>query len=252
VRYLPWLREQAQGSVLLAAQPALHPLLKESGFEEVVSLDSASLAFNVHTSIMLLPALYFAARKSLDAPVPYLRASGELLVRWRERIAALDGFKVGICWQGNPDYLWDEFRSIPLAEFAPLGEVPGVRLIGLQHGAGREQLPAFSERCGAVDLGDEVDRDTGAFMDTAAIIKNLDLVISSDTSTAHLAGGLGAEVWLALSRAPEFRWMRSGEACRWYPTMRLFRQPEMGDWAGVFKAMADRLGSLTQKRADRD
>jgi tetratricopeptide (TPR) repeat protein len=252
VRFLPWLRETGQGTVLLAAQKALHPLLNESGFEGLVSLDAATLAFDVHTSIMMLPALFFAAHKSIDAPLPYLRASGELVERWRARIAALDGFKIGICWQGNPEYPWDEFRSIPLAEFAPLGEVPGVCLIGLQHGAGREQLPAFAERCAVVDFGDQLDRDTGAFMDTAAIIKNLDLVITSDTSTAHLAGALGADVWVALSRAPEFRWMRSGEACRWYPTMRLFRQQEMGDWAGVFKAMAARLKSMTQNNRARD
>ncbi len=244
VRYLPWLRERGQGTVLFAAQRALHPLLKESGFEDVVSLDAVSLAFDVHTSIMLLPALYYAAHKTIDAPVPYLLASGGLVERWRERIAAVDGFKVGICWQGNPNYPWDEFRSIPLAEFAPLGQVPGVCLIGLQHGAGREQLPAFAERCGVVDFGDEVDRDTGAFMDTAAIIKNLDLVITSDTSTAHLAGGLGAEVWVALSRAPEFRWMRGGEACRWYPTMRLFRQTQFGRWGPVFERIAGQLRHL--------
>ncbi|KKK91529.1 hypothetical protein LCGC14_2712030, partial [marine sediment metagenome] len=150
VRYLHWLREWGQGTVLFAAQRVLHPLLKESGFEDVVSLDAVSLAFDVHTSIMLLPALYYAAHKTIDAPVPYLLASGGLVERWRERIAALDGFKVGICWQGNPYYPWDEFRSIPLAEFAPLGQVPGVCLIGLQHGAGREQLEQIDGRFGVI------------------------------------------------------------------------------------------------------
>lgn len=248
VRYLPWLREQAPAKILLAAAERLHPLLKTSGFDEVVSQDAGPLAFDVHTSIVLLPALYYANRRTIDVPVPYLRAADELVERWRARLAALGGFKVGICWQGNPDYPWDAWRSIPLAEFAPLGEVPDVCLIPLQNGPGLEQLPAFAERFPVVDLGEDVDRHSGAFMDTAAIIKNLDLVITSDTSMAHLAGGLGAEVWVALSHAPEFRWMHAGRACPWYPTMRLFRQAPGAPWANVFNEMAEMLKSMTHQR----
>lgn len=248
VRYLPWLREQAPARILLAASDRLHPLLKESGFDEVVPQGAGPLPFDVHTSIVLLPALYYAHKKSIDVPVPYLRAAEKLVDRWRERLGGLEGLRVGICWQGNPNYPWDAWRSIPLEEFAPLGEVPGIRLIPLQYGPGREQLPAFADRFPVVDLGEDVDRHTGAFMDTAAIIKNLDLVITSDTSMAHLAGGLGADVWVALSCAPEFRWMRSGRACPWYPTMRLFRQAPGADWASVFHEMAAALKSLTLKR----
>jgi hypothetical protein len=248
VRYLPWLRAEAQGRVICAAQRVLLPLLAASGFDDIVALDDV-VPFNVHTSVMMLPALHYAKRKSIDVPVPYLRASSELVQQWHERLAERSGLKVGICWQGNKNYPWDEMRSIPLAQFAPLAEVPGVRLISLQYGYGREQLAEWGEKLGIVDLGDDVDRESGAFMDTAAIVKNLDLVITSDTSTAHLAGGLGAHVWVALSRAPEFRWMRAGEACPWYPSMRLFRQTELGQWPPVFARLAEALRSVAASGA---
>ena len=130
---------------------------------------------------------------------------------------------------------------MPLAQFVSLAEVSGVSLISLQHSQGREQLAALAERFRVVDLGKDVDCRAGAFMDTAAIIENLDLVITSDTSTAHVAGGLAARTWLAVSFSPEWRWMRQGDTNPWYPTMRLFRQQSRGEWSGVFCADGDRI-----------
>jgi hypothetical protein len=245
VRYLSWLRRRGAGRILLAAQTALWPLLKESGFGDLVSLDEGPLQFDVHAATVMLPALFYAQERSIGASEPYLRAASELVERWRSRLAQLDGFKIGVCWQGSRDFIWSETRSVPLAEMAPLGELPGVCLVSLQVGEGRQQLSAVADRFRVVDFPEDLDRLEGPFMDTAAIIKNLDLVITSDTSVAHVAGGLGASVWLALSSTCDWRWEQRGEATAWYPNMRLFRQPAPGDWPSVFHRMAGELRRFT-------
>jgi ADP-heptose:LPS heptosyltransferase len=152
--------------------------------------------------------------------------------------------RVGIAWQGSPTYVLDAFRSIPLAQFAPLAACPGVRLFGLQKGAGREQIAAAGVPL--VDLGATLDEGTGAFVDTAAVMQSLDLVITSDTAIAHLAGALGVRVWVALPHVPDWRWLLERPTSPWYPTMRLFRQPRPGDWASVFRTMAEELRGFSQ------
>jgi hypothetical protein len=150
----------------------------------------------------------------------------------------LPGLKVGIAWQGNPQHP-DEGRFMPLTTFAPLAAVQGVRLISLQKGAGREQLRTvpFS----VADLGSDLDEAAGAFMDTAAVMMNLDLVVTADTAVVHLAGGLGVPVWLAVPAVPNFRWLLDRADSPWYPTLRLFRQKTPGDWRAVFEEMREAL-----------
>jgi ADP-heptose:LPS heptosyltransferase len=172
---------------------------------------------------------------------PYLSPEPQRLSRWESRLKELDGFKVGICWGGSSDHAQDNFRSVRLAEFAPLALIPGVRLISLQKGPPREQLAPLSADMPVIDFGNELDESSGAFMDTAAIIRNLDLVISIDTATAHLAGGMGAPVWLALQLAPDWRWTLKRNETPWYPSMRLFRQRRVGGWDEVFADLADAL-----------
>ncbi|HEY1785142.1 MAG TPA: hypothetical protein VGG30_06305, partial [Pirellulales bacterium] len=174
---------------------------------------------------------------TIPADVPYLAADAELTDRWRQELAALDGFKIGIVWQGSRDFLSDRWRSIPLTQFGPLASLPGVRLISLQKGFGSEQIAAVDFP--VIDLSGRLDDATGPFMDTAAVIRNLDLVISPDTAVAHLAGALGARVWVALQFSPNWRWLRAGDRTQWYPTMRLFRQTAFGQWDNVLERMAD-------------
>ena len=152
--------------------------------------------------------------------------------------------KVGIAWQGNPQYDGDRFRSIPLAQFAPLASA-GVELISLQKGAGREQLASLGIDFPIHQLDGPIDDAHGAFMDTAAIIKNLDLVVSCDSAVAHLAGALGTRVWLALSTAADWRWMLERDDSPWYPTMRLFRQKKEGRWSEVIDEVLQDLHDLS-------
>ena len=161
-------------------------------------------------------------RRRFPAKFPTSAADPELTDKWRAELAAIDGFKIGIAWQGSRDYPSDRWRSIPLAQFAPLARLPGVRLISLQKGFGSEQVATVDFP--VLDLSGRLDEAAGPFMDTAAVIRNLDLVVTPDTAIAHLAGALGAPVWLALQFSPDWRWLQGRDDSPWYPTMRLFRQ----------------------------
>jgi hypothetical protein len=157
-------------------------------------------------------------------------------------------FKVGIAWQGSTTFAGDRMRSAPLRHFEPLARVEGVRLFGLQKGPGREQIRAVARRFRLIDLGGELDEIAGAFLDTAAVMMSLDLVVTTDTSVAHLAGALGVPVWVALSIGPDWRWLLGREDSPWYPSMRLFRQAHLHEWDEVFERMAGELGTEMHRR----
>jgi hypothetical protein len=176
--------------------------------------------------------------ETVPSAVPYLKADPERIAHWRERIGA-GGFRVGICWQGNPSVAVDVRRSMPLAEFAPLASVPGVRLISLQKKDGLDQLE--HARIRVETLGDAFDSGPDSFVDTMAAMACVDLVVSPDTSTAHVAGALARPVWVALRHVPDWRWMLGRDDSPWYPTMRLFRQETPGDWRGVFERLRRKL-----------
>src|SRR5262249_46611746 len=146
--------------------------------------------------------------------------------------------RIGIAWQGNRYHKWDRHRSIPLVQFAPLARLPGVELVSLQKGYGSEQVAALAGRFHVTEPAGDGSATPEAFLDTAAIMKRLDVVITVDTAIAHLAGGLGVPVWVALSTITDWRWLQKRDDSPWYPTMRLFRQSQLGDWAPVFERMA--------------
>jgi hypothetical protein len=156
-------------------------------------------------------------------------------------LAGITGFRVGICWQGNPQFGRDAGRSVPLADLAPLAHLPNVRLISLQKIFGLEQLESLAGAFEVIDLRPEYDAEDGAFTNAAAIMLNLDLVISVDTAIAHLAGALGVKVWTMLPKLPDWRWLLERDDTPWYPTMRLFRQSRAGDWASEVARMCDAI-----------
>ena len=167
---------------------------------------------------------------------------------WSRRIGSA-GFKIGIVWQGNPDPEADRARSMPLSALAPLAEVAGVRLISLQKGAGEEQISSLPPSMRVETLGADFDAGPDAFVDTAAAMTSLDLIVTCDTSIAHLAGALAAPVWVALKSDAEWRWLTGRADSPWYPTMRLFRQSRRGVWGDVFDAMALEVAALAARRA---
>ncbi len=230
--------------VVLAVQPALGQLLaSQSNVDEVFVLGSADELPRCDFCLPLLsaPGALGTAASTIPAKIPYLAADAKLSNHWRRELAKVHGFKIGIVWQGSRDYPSDHLRSIPLAEFAPLARLPGVRLISLQKGFGSEQMATADFP--VIDLGSRLDETAGAFMDTAAAIRNLDLVVAPDTATGHLAGALGVPVWLALQFSPNWRWLLGRDDSPWYSTMRLFRQTRFGQWSDVFERMAKVAGA---------
>ncbi len=195
---------------------------------------------------MSLPGFFGTTLSTIPHEVPYLLPDARLLQAWGKRLSDVSGWKVGINWQGRPDASVDALRSIPLREFAPLA-ISGVTLVSLQKRVGLDQLSAAREQFPVLTLGEDIDEQAGPFMDTAAIMKQLDLVITSDTATAHLAGALGVPVWVVLPHAAEWRWMRDREDSPWYPTMRLFRQSRPGSWSEPFAEISKRLDILSRR-----
>ena len=189
VRYLPLLAKE-NVKLVLEASPALVPILSESGFRQWAQLVAKGEPLPPHdrqVPLLSLPGIFGTTLAEIPNRVPYLSARESLVRHWRTSLGGKAGFKVGIAWQGSPGYSGDRFRSVPLVQFAPLA-LAGVELISLQRGYGAEQLAALAGEFAVRDLNDDFDRQHGAFMDTAAVIRSLDLVVTSDTAVAHLAG----------------------------------------------------------------
>jgi Flp pilus assembly protein TadD len=241
IRYAP-LVAACGGDVVVECQPALVPLLRGApGIHRVIARGEPLPAHDLQVPLLSLPRVFRTALAAVPAEVPYLRADPALVEHWRGELGTTAAFKVGIAWQGNPDFPGDAMRSMPLAHFAPLARIPGVHLISLQKGRGQEQIKVVTRRFAVTDLGGRFDEAAGPFMDTAAVMKNLDLIITSDSAIAHLAGALGARVWVALAIGPDWRWLVDREDSPWYPTMRLFRQRRAHDWDEVFERIAAEL-----------
>lgn len=235
IRFAPWLKALA-AEVVVWAQPALLPLLR--GVEDIDRLSplhdgTPDVCYDADVEVMELAHVFRAEPNRLPREVPYLRAPG--------RRVRLPGkrWNVGVIWRAGE---WDERRSIPIEELAPLADVPGVTLHAMQHGAAREAWPAsWGPVCPAAN-----PEETARWMDA------MDLVVSVDSFPAHLAGALGRPVWTLLPKEADWRWMEGREDSPWYPTMRLFRQKRSGDWTSVIDQAARSLRLLgkTGRRAD--
>jgi tetratricopeptide (TPR) repeat protein len=185
--------------------------------------------FDFNCPLLSLPLAFATTLDAVPAEIPYLQADPTRVEEWRNTIGP-EGLKIGICWQGSANRT-DLDRSFPLTAFAPLASMPSVRLISLQTGFGVEQLAGLP----VVEHFDKAsDAEHRPFVETAAMMMNLDLVITTDTSIAHLAGALGRPTWIALRHVPDWRWGADEDTTPWYPTVRLFRQKAKSDWDGVF------------------
>jgi tetratricopeptide (TPR) repeat protein len=196
--------------------------------------------FDYHAPIMSVPFILGLDEKQIPADVPYLRADAARIAAWKARLPQ-STFRIGIAWQGSKA---DPERWVPLKEFAPLSRVPDVTLISLQKTDGLDQLAEVPAGMTVETLGPDFDAGPDAFLDTTAVMMNLDLIVSIDTGIAHLAGALGRPVWIALKHHPDWRWLLDREDSPWYPTARLFRQRQKGEWTPVMQEIADELASL--------
>ncbi len=252
IRYAP-LVQQRGGRVLVECPATLIPLLSTCrGIDQLIGRGTPLPDFDVHAPLLSLPGIFRTSLATIPVDIPYLATDPQLVEHWRQELQGVREFKIGISWQGSPGYRWDRQRSLALAHFEPVARLVGVRLFSLQKGLGTEQLRDLPSWFAVTDLGRMLDENTGAFVETAAVLKNLDLVVTCDTALGHLAGALGVPVWTVLPFAPEWRWLLDRDDSPWYPTVRLFRQSQPGDWDGVFARIAaelrQRLGTTSRAR----
>lgn len=226
-RYLPLLKAMG-GRVLVECPPAVANLLGScDGIDEIIKEGDALCPFHVHAPLMSMPRLFGTDLSSIPSAVPYLAADPELVEAWGKRLKHIQGKKIGICWQGNPQHRWDHHRSIPLHEFSGLACIPGISLISLQPNKACETLSFKLTEFAGFDAG-------RGFADSAAVMQHLDTIITCDTSIAHLAGALGKRVWLLRSKIGDWRWLTVRSSSPWYPTMRIYRQEHVGEWQHMF------------------
>ncbi len=243
VRYAPLVTERG-GRVILEVQSRLARLLRGMpGVDRVVVRGDPLPEIARHCPLMSLPQAFATTIDTLPQRIPYVRAAPQeaaaAFARWPGA-----GLRIGIAWAGNPQHRSDRQRSMPLRALVPLAEVPGITWFSLQMGPACGQMPALARKFSLVDASSE-SRD---FAETAALLATLDLVISVDTSVAHLAGAMGIPLWVVLPQFADWRWMDEREDSPWYPTARLFRQPTGDDWAAPVERMRDELRKIAQPR----
>lgn len=264
IRYAAMVKRKGGQVMLLCPGRLLRLLARCEGVDLAFDASSYVPDCHIHVPMLSLPAIFNTTMETVPARVPYLTTDALLVEHWREELARAIGFEVqpstaetsagrrvkpfviGIAWQGNPSQRMDNWRSFPLADLAPLAALPGVHLVNLQVEHGLDQLGDCARKFAVIDLLGTRKRD---FVETAALMTGLDLVITPDTAVAHLAGGLGLRVWVGLCSVGDWRYPHGRDDTPWYPTMRLFRQSKLGDWDGVFGQMKSALEELLAKNA---
>ncbi len=239
VRYVPMVAARG-GRVVLEAQPALMRVLAGlKGVSQFVAAGDALPTFDVHCPLVSLPSVFGTDLPSIPAGIPYLGIDIELAKAWSKRLGPRKGLRVGVVWAGNPKHTNDRRRSVQPDSFKPLGAVPGIEWYSLQVGPASADVGKAPPRLNLIDLSPHLTD----FAETTAALANLDLLISVDTAPVHLAGALGKPTWVLLPFVPDWRWMRERTDSPWYPSIRLFRQPEIGGWDPVLmrltKVLAD-------------
>lgn len=242
-RFAKVIRKEA-GRVVVQAPDKLRRLLSAvEGVDQVVGFhEKPDHDFVIHA--MSVPSVLGTTLESIPAEIPYVVPEATLWSDWRDRLGHRSGLRVAIAWAGSPTHVHDASRSIQLQLLEPLSGVPGVQWFSVQQGAGAEQLDRVSSRWRIVNLGPELHD----LADTAAVLSHVDLVISVDTSVAHLAGAIGARTWTLLPHPPEWRWLLERRDTPWYPTMTLFRQREVDHWAPVVARVRHRLERLVRSK----
>lgn len=241
IRFVPQIRERA-GKVILECRPELKALFARcAGADVVIARGEAVPPFDCFTSLPSLPGILGVTLSTIPSQVPYVKISsaGQLPP------APAGQLKTGVVWAGSPAHHNDAARSLRLEQFAPILQVPGVAFYSLQLPVPPADEALFRSMANLRDLSGQL----AGFLETASAVAELDLIITVDTSVAHLAGAMAKPVWTLIPFAPDWRWLMEREDTPWYPTMRLFRQQKRGQWQPVIARVVEALGHLTAQSA---
>ena len=243
MRYVHELRQRGW-EVSLCAQSQLHTLIQESDIDHspLTPHEAELVSEGKWVPLLSVPSILGVSPCTPIRTSPYIKANDSHVKKWAKIMRSQAKPVIGINWQGNPEAekTWLRGRSLPLEFFASIASLENISLVSLQKGAGSEQLESCSFKDNFVSYQNKIS-ETWDFLETAAIIANCDLVITSDTSIAHLAGGMGKNTWVLLHKVPDWRWGLKTETSFWYPTMRLFRQTEPDNWSEVMERVRDAL-----------
>jgi tetratricopeptide (TPR) repeat protein len=243
VRYAPLVA--ARGAEVILAVPRALAMLVATvpGISRVVANGDSLPDFDLFCPMMSLPLVFGTELETVPANVPYLQPFEDRLAAWQPRLPDNGRVRVGVCWAGNPDFGNDRNRSISLESFAALFGVPGIDFVSLQKDVSPAQV-ALLDQHGVLRLGEQF----GDFADTAAVVAMLDVVIAVDTSVVHLAGAMGKVTALLIPFSPDWRWLLNRSDSPWYPTLRIFRQPAIGDWESPLARLRSELEDITRRR----
>jgi len=243
VRYLPMLKEKGC-YIIFECGKEMHPLLQGfNGADEIIErnfTEAPSIKYDYEIPLLSLPLYFKTNIDNIPTNVPYLPVDKALKQKWADAITDDGKIKIGIVWAGSPIHTNDRHRSVRLQQFLPLLSAEGTHFYTLQKGF--QAIQAKDYRLLVTDLDEYIK----SFADTSAIIESLDLVITVDTSVAHLAGALGKKTWLLLPYLPDWRWMLEGDGSPWYPSLKLYRQPRINDWDSVFKILKKDLSVFVE------
>ncbi|PKN03312.1 hypothetical protein CVU75_02880 [Candidatus Dependentiae bacterium HGW-Dependentiae-1] len=254
LRYAKKLKKY-QTTIIVQARPALIPLLSHCPYiDTLIAEGTPCPPYDIKTTTARLFRNFNTSINSIPHEIPYLYAAPELIDHWKRKLSHDTHLKIGLCWNSqryvftntntNSKSILHDQRPIPVEHLMQLAKLPKISLYSLQKIAGPEK----NSYAPIISFGPEFDATHGSFMDTAALMKNLDLVITVDTAIAHLAGALGIPVWVLLPYVADWRWFSNRDDSPWYPSMRLFRQPRTGDWNSVMHKVAYELNKLLEKK----
>jgi len=244
IRYAPYVK--ALGATVLLMLPEIVRNIAHTveGIDRILKPDEPYPHFDFYIELMSLPRVFRTELSSAPCRIPYIKTDSARVAQWATRLAN-GSFNVGIAWAGSPTHLRDKDRSISLRVLEPLSELRGVSFYSLQKGPAAAEL-----RAGAcAGWVEDLEAELPDFVDTSALIEALDLVICVDTSVAHLAGALGKPAWVMLAKFSDWRWLAKGQETPWYPSMRLFRQAERGDWEAVVRSVRTALQEVLDGQA---
>ncbi|MFL9945287.1 tetratricopeptide repeat-containing glycosyltransferase family protein [Paraburkholderia agricolaris] len=242
MRFAEWLKQRGGIVDVLVSKPIVEIARSMTGVRKVLTQVPAG-PYDYWCHMMRIPEHLKVNLSTLPGPVPYIFALPEKVGHWRDRINVISSGercnqrRVGIVWSGGPYHVHDRFRSVGLAGMEPLFSVPGVSWFSVQKGESEQESESLSDNFNIHTLGPEIEN----FTDTLAILHSLDLLITVDTSVAHLAGAAGLPVWTLVPAYTEWRWLTDRTDSPWYPSMRLFRQRELGDWTAVIEDVRNAL-----------
>jgi tetratricopeptide (TPR) repeat protein len=245
IRYAPLIARRGARVIVECLQDLASLLKSVKGLHQVIVRGETLPAFDLHCPLLSLPLVFNTTLESIPANIPYLTSDPLFVEKWRDKLHAdRSEYKTGLVWSGNPQHINEQKRSFSLSMFMPLSRVNDITFYSLQKGEAAKQAKNPPQGMKLIDYTE----DMHDFSDTAAFVENLDLVISVDTAAAHLAGALGKPVWILLPFVPDWRWLLKRDDSPWYPTMRLFRQPALGDWESVIAKVAAELQKIMARR----